>query len=430
MRDNKKIVTALDIGSSKIVAVVAEVYKDGSFRVLSQGRADSLGVRDGNVTNIEETQQQVKAALAEAFSLAGKVPSAEVCTNISGKSLEGRDSSAEMPLRGRTVTKKDMKTVQSMAQEAVDFNDDQLLIKSELLYYMLDNQDEEQVGQNPLDAKSSRISAHLHSAIAGAVSAQNRLKVIRRSGMDVSRMLPESWASGYAALTEEERQNGVVLIDIGAGTTDVTVFKSGLPRFTYTLNYGGRRLTERISGYLHCTMQQAEEIKTKLDLRCLPEHEETILYRAPIEEGSRKFNKLELSKLVHREIRNLNLTIGAKLFESGWYTTVNGAPCNRLTGGIVLTGGTSLLVGITDLFSAMPGPMAYTFSTRLGRSRYNGDACIGLNSPKESAVMGLISYEARRFKEGEEDEDEPQSDDDSYWVKMKRFAKEFFIGQY
>ena len=405
MRDNKKIVTALDIGSSKIVAVVAEVYKDGSFRVLSQGRADSLGVRDGNVTNIEETQQQVKAALAEAFSLAGKVPSAEVCTNISGKSLEGRDSSAEMPLRGRTVTKKDMKTVQSMAQEAVDFNDDQLLIKSELLYYMLDNQDEEQVGQNPLDAKSSRISAHL-------------------------RMLPESWASGYAALTEEERQNGVVLIDIGAGTTDVTVFKSGLPRFTYTLNYGGRRLTERISGYLHCTMQQAEEIKTKLDLRCLPEHEETILYRAPIEEGSRKFNKLELSKLVHREIRNLNLTIGAKLFESGWYTTVNGAPCNRLTGGIVLTGGTSLLVGITDLFSAMPGPMAYTFSTRLGRSRYNGDACIGLNSPKESAVMGLISYEARRFKEGEEDEDEPQSDDDSYWVKMKRFAKEFFIGQY
>ena len=228
MKENKKIVTALDIGSSKILAVVAEVYKDGTFRVLSQGRTDSAGVLDGNVTNLEEVQPQVKAALVEAFGIAGKMAGTDICTNISGKSVEGVDSSAEMPLRGRTVTLMDMKNVQNMAQDALELKDDQRLIKSELLYYMLDNQDEGFVGQNPLNARSSRISAHMHSAVASASNALARVKVIRRNGMDISRMLPEAWASGYAVLTEDEIQNGVVVIDIGAGTTDVAVFMGGL----------------------------------------------------------------------------------------------------------------------------------------------------------------------------------------------------------
>lgn len=430
MKENKKIVTALDIGSSKILAVVAEVYKDGTFRVLSQGRTDSAGVLDGNVTNLEEVQPQVKAALVEAFGIAGKMTGTDICTNISGKSVEGVDSSAEMPLRGRTVTLMDMKNVQNMAQDALELKDDQRLIKSELLYYMLDNQDEGFVGQNPLNARSSRISAHMHSAVASASNALARVKVIRRNGMDISRMLPEAWASGYAVLTEDEIQNGVVVIDIGAGTTDVAVFMGGLPRYTYTLNYGGRRITQRISGYLHCTMQEAEAIKTRLDLNCPAEDADVILYRSPIEEGNRKYSKLDISKMVYRELRNLNLTIGKKLFEAGWYTSSNGAPCNTLTGGIVLTGGTALLMGITELFSDMPGPMAYTFSTRLGRSRYTGDACIGLSSPKESAVMGLIAYEAMRFKEGEEGESEQSMSDNSLWAKAKRFVTEFFVGQY
>ena len=430
MKENKKVITALDIGSSKILAVVAEIYKDGTFRVLAQGRAESQGVLDGNVISPEEALPQVKAALVEAFGIAGKMPSLDVCTNISGKSLEGKDSSAEMPLRGRTVTAMDMKNVQSMAQDALELRDDQQLIKSDLLYYTLDNQDDELTAQNTLDARSSRISAHLHSAVTNSTSALNRAKVIRRSGMDITQILPEAWASSYAVLTQDEMQNGVVVIDFGAGTTDVAVFLGGHPRFTFTLNYGGRRITQRISGYLHCTMQEAESIKTKVDLRCRPEDADVILYRTPLEEGNKKYSKLDISQVVYREVRNLNMAIGEKLFEAGWYVSQNGMPCNTLPGGIVLTGGSALLVGITELFSSMPGPLAYTFSTRLGRSRYTGDACIGLNSPKESAVMGLISYEAMRFKEGEEDEGEAAASDDSLWSKTKRYVVEFFIGQY
>ena len=215
MKETKKVITALDIGSSKILAVVAEIYKDGTFRVLAQGRTDSQGVRDGNVVSIEEAMPQVKAALVEAFGIAGKMPSLHVCTNISGKSVEGKDSSAEMPLRGRTVNLMDMKKVQNMAQYALELRDDQQLIKSELLYYMLDNQEDEFIGQNPLDAKSSRISAHMHSAVANSACALNRVNLIRRSGMDVSQILPEAWASGYAVLSQDEIQNGAVVIDIG-----------------------------------------------------------------------------------------------------------------------------------------------------------------------------------------------------------------------
>mgnify|MGYP000805247842 FL=1 len=130
MKETKKVITALDIGSSKILAVVAEIYKDGTFRVLAQGRTDSEGVREGNVVSIEEAMPRVKAALVEAFGIAGKMPSLQVCTNISGKSVEGKDSSAEMPLRGRTVNLMDMKKVQNMAQYALELKDGQQLILS------------------------------------------------------------------------------------------------------------------------------------------------------------------------------------------------------------------------------------------------------------------------------------------------------------
>ena len=212
MKENKKIVTALDIGSSKILAVVAEIYKDGTFRVLGQGRTESQGVLDGNVTSPEELQPQVKNALVEAFGIAGKMPGTETCTNISGKSLEGKDSSAEMPLRGRTVTLTDMKNVQSLAQEAIDMKEDQRLIKSELLYYMLDDQDEGFVGQNPLDAKSSRISAHMHSAVASAAAlpALNRLRRlgIKKASSSAAK-LSSAAAAGLSVRPETHSQRAM-----------------------------------------------------------------------------------------------------------------------------------------------------------------------------------------------------------------------------
>ncbi len=430
MKENKKIVAALDIGSSKVLAVVAEVSKDGTFRVLGQGRSESQAIHEGCITNVEDALPSVNSALDEAFRIAGR-PVSEVITNISGKYLVGVDSTASLPLKGRHPTLNEMQTVKAMAQDAVQKSDETFLIKSELLYYMLDNQRDEQSEQNLLEAKGSNISAHLHSAVSSALNASMRLKVIRRSGVEISSILPEAWASGYGALTEEERQNGVVLIDIGAGTTDIVVFKGGSPRFTHTIAYGGKKITERLAGYLHCSMKQAEEIKLRLDLNCLPEHKDVILYKAPLEEGGRKYSKYELSQIAAYEVLQLYNEIGRLLYKDGWYTLVSDAPKNRLPGGIVLTGGTAIMMGITELFSSVvPGPWRYTFSTRLGRSLYNGDACIGLNSPKETVVMGLIAYEAKRFSLGEDAEDTADTTDNSFLARAKRGMVEFFVGQY
>ena len=182
---------------------------------------------------------------------------------------------------------------------------------------------------------------------------------------------------------------------------------------------------------MNCSMKEAEEVKTRLDLRCQPEDEDVVLYRKSPEAGGRKFTKLELSQIVQREIYQLNNEIGALLLAQDWFTLQNNFPKNRLPGGIVLTGGTALLMGITEYLQGLiPGPWAYSFHARLGHSRYDGDGCIGLNSPKESVVMGMIAYEAHRFKLGEDDDTVDDADDSSWLAKIKRGVVEFFIGQY
>ena len=429
-KETKKIVAAMDIGSSKVLAVVAEVYKDGTFRVLGQGRAQSQAIREGCIVDVDKAQVSVQNAFAEACRIAHREVR-EITINVSGKFLTGIDSSASLPLKGSHPTLAEMKTVKSMAKDAVPRSDETCLINFELLYYMLDNQKDEQSEQNLLEAKGSNITAYIHGAMASYINATTRVKVIRRSGVEISDILPEAWASGYAALSEEERQNVVVLIDIGEGTTDIVVFKGGSPRFTHTLAYGGRKITELLAGYMNCSMKEAEEVKTRLDLHCSPEDEEVVLYRKAPELGGRKYTKLELSQIVQREIYQLNNEIGALLLAQDWFTLVNNFPKNRLPGGIVLTGGTALMMGITEYLQGLiPGPWAYSFHARLGHSHYDGDGCIGLNSPKESVVMGMIAYEARRFKLGEDDDAVDDADDSSWLAKAKRWFVEFFIGQY
>lgn len=428
MKEIKKTVAAIDLGSSKVLVVVAEVYKDGTFRVLGQGRADSRAVANGIVGDVPEAQMAVKAALDEASQIAGTAKVAEVATNVSAKSVRGVDSRSEMPIKGRYVTLEDMASVQKMAKDAVDMRDDEVQVKSELLYYTIDGQLEGTGSLNPEGIQCSRIAAYMHSAVAGHLSTTNRMKTLIRAGVTPEIYIPEGWASGYAALTEDERQNGVLLIDVGAGTTDVVVFLNDKPRYTKTYQFGGELITKKIAGFLHCTNFEAEALKPRLDLRCLPEHKGVILFKTPIEEGGRKFSKYDISQVAVGELTTLIDAIGRDLFHKGWFDVDDqGNPYNKLPGGIVVTGGTALLIGITEMFD-VPGAKAYTFSARLGRSRYSGDACIGLNSPKESAVMGMISYMAKRFQEG--DEEESTATDDSLVNRMKRFAKEFFTGQY
>lgn len=425
-------VTAIDIGSSKIIVVLAEVFSDGTYKVLGHGRAESDGIRAGSIYDSERLLEKLNEALEEAVRTSNfkGTTLGRVCTTISGKPVTGRDSTAELPLPGSVVTLDDMKKVTERAEDALELHEEERLIKSERLFFRIDDQTEEQSIENPLGVKGSRISVHLHSAVASAVNAVNRIQLINRTNLDVSTVLPESWASGYAVLTQEERQMGVVLIDIGAETTDIVVFKGGHPRFTHTINFGGRAVTERLAGFMHCSLAQAEQVKMRLDLRHAEEDRQQILLTVGSEFDAKSFNKLELSSIACGQFSQLIEQVGRTLFMNGWYTC-KGAnyPYNTLPGGVVLTGGSALMMGIDEFFADVPGPYRETFATRRGRSLYEGEGCVGLNSPRESAVMGLIAYEARRFMLGEDDKDEVAIDD-SLIAKLKRITKEFFIGEY
>lgn len=430
---NKSIqVTALDIGSNKIIVVLAEVFADGTYKVLGHGRAESEGIRAGSINNSERLLEKLNEALEEAVRTSNFKGTSlgRISTTISGKPVTGRDSTAELPLPGAVVTLDDMKKVTERAEDALELHEEERLIKSERLYFRIDDQTEEQAIENPLGVKGSRLSVHLHSAVASAVNAVNRIQLINRTNLDVSTVLPEGWASGYSVLTEEERQMGVVLLDIGAETTDIVVFKGGHPRFTHTLNFGGRMITERLAGYMHCPMADAEKVKMRLDLRLHDDDQKQILLTVGQENEAKSFNKFELSHVARQRVGELVVEVGKILYINGWYTCQgDNYPYNTLPGGVVLTGGTSLMMGIDDLFADVPGPYRETFSTRRGRASYEGDGCVGLNSPRESAVMGLVAYEARRFMLGDDDKDESTSDD-TLAAKIKRLAKEFFIGQY
>ena len=429
MRDEKNIVAAVDIGTSKILAVVAEISRDGSFRVLAQGRAESKGVEGGRIVDVDDAVKQLNEAIndLQRFYKQPRLPN--VYATVGGKHVVGRDSTAQKPIKGDSVTIKDIQVAKDTAIESLGISDGEHYIASEINYYSYNNEEEQ--FNSPLEqSKASRVTVHVHAAVGNALCADFLVKTIRRSGLDIVQGLPQGWASAYAILTEEERRNGVVVVDVGASTTDVVVFKGGTPRFTKTLPIGGDHITEQLAGYMHCSMQEAEKLKRRLDLRMLPELDE-VLIPVPRNDGTtQKYSLLELSEVALGHARGMVAEVCKALLQARGFTIENGYPRNLLSGGIVVTGGGSLLQGVDRIFEQVPEPYRYTFSTRHGRSRYEGDACVGLTSPSGSAVMGLVTYAALRFKEGETTFNDAKVPVDTWQARLKQLLKEFFIGEY
>ncbi len=428
---NKVPVTAIDIGSSKILVVIAEAYDDGSFKVLGHGRAVSEGIRAGSISD----QERLLACLNEALDEAVRISQfkgtsyGRISMTISGEPIEGRDSRAELPLPGSEVTAEDIKHVIERAEDAMELTGEERLIKSERLFFQIDKQTEAQSVENPLGLKGSRLTVTLHSAVSSSVNAVNRVQLVKRTGLaDIQTVMPEGWASGWAVLTEERRKMGVVLIDIGAETTDIVVFKDGYPRFTHTMNFGGNALTRSLAGYMNCSLEEAEQVKMRLDLR-LKEADKSQIVATVGEAGfAKQFNKHELSSILVNELVLWMRQVAGILWDAQWYSEVDNAPYSKLYGTVV-TGGTAMLMGLTEFMSSVPGPYHDRFVTTCGLPLYKGDASIGLNSPKESAVMGLVAYEARRFALGE-DESGKDAVQDTLWDRIKRIAIKTVIGEF
>jgi len=288
-----------------------------------------------------------------------------------------------------------------------------------------------------LGQKISSFTLTMHAAVGDATSCDNLIKTIRRNNLYEAQILPQGWASAYAVLTEEERMNGALVLDIGEDITDICVMKGGRPRYTACYDAGGAEITRQLAGYMHTTMAEAERVKQRLDLRLLPETERQFVTVTQPHTGQlARFTVYELSNIVLQEFTKWVNGIFRQLLDAGWLAIVDdghgrGWPHNhRLPAGIVITGGGSLVPQAAFLFEHQAGPFDYTFKTRCGAPLYRGEASLGLTSPKESAVMGLIFYAANEFKKGRDVTSGVESAGPSLSGKIWGFLKRTVIGEF
>ena len=263
-KDLKNLIVGLDIGTSKVVAVVAEVLPDGRHEVIGLGQHESKGLKKGVVVNIEATVESIQAALEEA-ELMADCKIRNVYTGIAGSHIRSFNSRGMVAIKDKEVTAADVARVIETAR-AVNIPTDQQFLHTVSQEFVVDNQEDV---REPIGMSGIRLEVKVH-IVTGAVSAvQNIVKCIRRCGLEVSDLILQPLASADAVLTEDEKELGVVLIDIGGGTTDIAVFTEGAIRHTAVIPIAGDQITNDIAMALRTPTLEAEEIKIRKKIRRL-----------------------------------------------------------------------------------------------------------------------------------------------------------------
>src|SRR3954462_1850161 len=255
-RDNKKLVVGLDIGTSKIAAIVAEIKSEGGFEIIGMGNCPARGLKKGVVVNIEATVSAIQRALEEA-ELMADCKIREVYTGIAGSHIKSFNSHGMVAIKDKEVSRLDVERVMETAKAVNILNDQQVLhvLNQE---FIVDGQEDV---REPIGMSGIRLEVKVH-IVTGAVSAaQNIMKCVRRCGVEVNDLILQPLASSRAALSEDEKDLGVCLLDIGGGTTDIAVFREGAIRHTAVIPIAGDQITNDIAMALRTPTKEAEEIK-------------------------------------------------------------------------------------------------------------------------------------------------------------------------
>lgn len=335
---DKKMIVGLDIGTSKVVAIVGEIGADGSIEIVGIGSNPSKGMKKGVVVNIESTVQSIQRAIEEAELMAGcQIHS--VYVGIAGSHIRSLNSHGIVAIRDREVYGLDLERVIDAAQ-AVAIPADQKVLHILPQEYVIDNQEGI---KEPLGMSGVRLEAKVHLVTCAVNAAQNIEKCIRRCGLEVEEVILEQLASSYAILTEDEKELGVCLVDIGGGTTDIAIFTEGSIRHTGVIPIAGDQVTNDIAMALRTPTQHAEEIKIKYAcaLTQLAGADETIKVPSVGDRPPRDLSRQALAEVVEPRYDELFTLVQAELRRSGFEDMV--------PAGIVLTGGTSKMEGVVEL---------------------------------------------------------------------------------
>ncbi len=375
-QNDQTMLVGLDIGTSKVVVLVGQVRPDQTIEVIGLGKRPSLGMKKGVVVNIESTVQAIERAIEEAELMSGcQIHS--VFAGIAGNHIRGMNSRGIVGIRDREVTAVDIERVIDAAQ-AVAIPADQKVLHILPQEYLIDSQEGI---REPLGMSGVRLEANVHLVTCAANSVQNIEKCVRRCGLDVETVILEQLASSYAVLTEDEKELGVCLVDIGGGTTDVAVFTGGSIRFTTVIPIAGDQVTNDIAMALRTPTTHAEEVKRQYGCAKaqLTSGDDVIKVPSVGDRACRSLSRHALSDVIEPRFEELFSLIANELHRAGF--------SEMLATGIVLTGGSSKMQGAVELAEEV-----FNMPVRLGCPQGITGLEEVMNDPSYATAVGLLLY--------------------------------------
>ncbi len=381
-RADKNLIVGLDIGTSKVVAIVGEVSPDEEIEIIGIGSSRSRGLKKGVVVNIESTVHSIQRAIEEAELMAGcEIHS--VYTGIAGSHIRSLNSHGIVAIRDNEVSMGDIDRVIDAAR-AVAIPADQKILHILPQEFVIDSQEGV---KEPIGMSGVRLEAKVHMVTGSVSAAQNIVKCVRRCGLEVDDVILEQLASSYAVLIEDEKELGVCLVDVGGGTTDIAVFTDGAIHHTSVIPIAGDQVTNDIAIALRTPTQHAEDIKVQYAcaLTQLANPEETIEVPSVGDRPARRLARQTLAEVVEPRYEELFTLVQAELRRSGFESLI--------AAGVVLTGGSAKMEGAVELAEEI-----FHMPVRIGMPQHVSGLSDVVRNPIYATGVGLLIFGQRQVQ--------------------------------
>jgi cell division protein FtsA len=381
-REVRNPVVALDIGTSKIATIVADVLPDDTFEIVGMGIHPSRGLKKGVVVNIDSTVNAIQRSLEDAEIMAG-IKIREVATGIAGSHIKSFNSNGMVAIKDQEVAQYDVDRVIETAR-AVTIPAEQQILHILEQEFIIDGQGGVRA---PLGMSGMRLEVRTHIVTGATSAAQNVMKCVRRCGLEVSDLILQPLAASSTVLSDEEKDLGVVLVDIGGGTTDIAVFHDGAIKHTAVIPIAGDQITNDIAMALRTPTKDAEDIKIMHGVALCAKADESQQIEVPGvgDRGSRRLSRQTLAEVIEPRVEELFTLIQRELRSS--------ALEEFMSMGVVLTGGSAVMPGMVEL-----GEEVFHMPVRLGAPRYTGQLADVMSHPRFASGIGLIQTQVQQMR--------------------------------
>ncbi|NOY52461.1 MAG: cell division protein FtsA [Deltaproteobacteria bacterium] len=409
MPKKDRLVVGLDIGTTKVCAMIGEKNAEGKIEIIGLGTSPSKGLRKGVVVNIDSTVETIKRAVEEAELMAGTEINS-VYAGIAGGHIKGLNSRGVVAVKDREVSRGDVARVIDAAR-AISIPLDREVLHVFPQEYIVDDQDGI---KDPVGISGVRLEAEVHIVTGAVASVHNIIKSCNRAGLEVKGIVLEPFASSLAVLTPEEQELGVALVDLGGGTSDMVIFLDGSIWHTSVLSLGGNNVSNDISVGIRTPISEAERIKIKYGCAktALVRDDETIEVPSVGGRDPRILSRQILSEIIEPRVEELFSLIKREIVKTGYE--------DMIASGLVVTGGTALLEGVVEIAEEV-----MQLPARLGKPRDIGGLVDVISSPMYATAIGLVQY---GFENLADSALSPSGEGlfNKTWVRMKRWLGEFF----